>query len=102
MAYASQGDYLAEGPTMLETMNRNPAHRRNNTSSTNWILKMDYSGYLTISEGTCFKLNETSFFILSNIDGKNSYIRNPRRFLSTYPDENPEKCPRILKKFSSI
>lgn len=44
-----------------------------------------------INEGTCFKLNETSFFILSNIDGKTPTSKILQRFRSRYPDEDPEK-----------
>jgi len=51
-----------------------------------------------ISEGTCFKLNETSFFILSNIDGKTHTSEILGRFLSTYPDENPEKLSQDFEE----
>jgi len=44
-----------------------------------------------INEGTCFKLNETSFFILSNIDGKTPTSKILQQFHSRYPDEDPEK-----------
>jgi methyltransferase-like protein len=51
-----------------------------------------------INEGTCFKLNETSFFILSNIDGKTPTSKILQRFRSRYPDEDPEKVLRDFKE----
>jgi len=44
-----------------------------------------------VNEGTCFKINETTFFILSNIDGKTPTSKILERFHSRYPDEDPEK-----------
>ena len=51
-----------------------------------------------VNEGTCFKLNETSFFILSNIDGKTSITEILKRFHSRYPDEDPEKVSYDFKE----
>jgi hypothetical protein len=51
-----------------------------------------------VTEGTCFKLNETSFFILSNIDGKTPTSKILQRFHSKYPDEDPEKVSRDFEE----
>ena len=51
-----------------------------------------------INEGTCFKLNETSFFILSNIDGKTPTSKILQRFRSRYPDEDPKKVSGDFKE----
>lgn len=51
-----------------------------------------------IQQGTCFKLNDTSFFILSNIDGKTPTREILKRFLSRYPDENPEMISQDFKE----
>ena len=52
-----------------------------------------------VDEGTCFKLNETSFFILSNIDGKTPTSKILKRFHSRYPDEDTKK---VTKDFEEI
>ena len=44
-----------------------------------------------IQEGTCFKLNNTSFFILSCYDGKTPTSEILQELLSRYPNENSEE-----------
>jgi len=51
-----------------------------------------------LQEGTCFNLNETSFFILSCFDGKTSTSEILQKFLSRYPDEDPEKVSNDFKE----
>lgn len=51
-----------------------------------------------VQEGTCFNLNETSFFILSCFDGKTSTSVILQKFLSRYPDEDPEKVSNDFKE----
>lgn len=51
-----------------------------------------------VQEGTCFNLNETSFFILSCFDGKTSTSEIFRKLLSRYPDEDPEIVSNDLKE----
>ena len=51
-----------------------------------------------VQEGTCFNLNETSFFILSCFDGKASTSGILQKFLSRYPDEDPEKVSNDFKE----
>jgi len=67
------------------------------------LYKLDVNGGLfwlfNVDEGTCFKLNETSFFILSNIDGKTPTSKILKRFHSRYPDEDTEK---VTKDFEEI
>lgn len=55
-----------------------------------------------IEEGACFKLNETSFFILSCFDGKASISEISQKLLSRYPDENPEKVSNDFKETIDI
>jgi len=73
------------------------------------LYKLDVNGGLfwlfNIEEGSCFKLNETSFYILSCFDGKASISEIFQQLLSRYPTENPEKVSndftgivKILKK----
>lgn len=51
-----------------------------------------------VQEGTCFNLNETSFFILSCFDGKTSTSEIFRKLLSRYPDEDPEIVSNDFKE----
>jgi methyltransferase-like protein len=51
-----------------------------------------------VQEGTCFNLNETSFFILSCFDGKTSTSGIFRKLLSRYPDEDPEIVSNDFKE----
>ena len=51
-----------------------------------------------VQEGTCFNLNETSFFILSCFDGKISTSKIFRKLLSRYPDEDPEIVSNDFKE----
>lgn len=51
-----------------------------------------------VQEGTCFNLNETSFFILSCFDGKTSTSEIFRKLLSRYPDEDPEKVSNDFRE----
>ncbi len=51
-----------------------------------------------VREGTCFKLNETSFFILSCVDGKTSTSEILQRLHSRYTDEDPEKVSNDFRE----
>ncbi|MBU4373761.1 MAG: PqqD family protein [Euryarchaeota archaeon] len=51
-----------------------------------------------VREGTCFKLNETSFFILSCVNGKTSTLEILSRLHSRYPDEDPEKVSNDFRE----
>ena len=51
-----------------------------------------------VQEGTCFNLNETSFFILSCFDGKTSTSEIFRKLLSRFPDEDPEIVSNDFKE----
>jgi len=52
-----------------------------------------------IQEGACFKLNETTFFILSCFDGKASLSEIRQQVLSRYHNEDPKS---ILNDFDEI
>lgn len=43
-----------------------------------------------VEEGTCFDLNETSYFILSCFDGRKSMSEILKKVVSAYPDEDKE------------
>lgn len=70
------------------------------------LYKLDVNGGLfwlfDIEEGACFKLNETSFYILSCFDGNASISEILHQLLSRYPNENPEKVFNDLKKLVDI
>ncbi|MFZ2410365.1 MAG: PqqD family protein [Candidatus Methanoperedens sp.] len=70
------------------------------------LYKLDVNGGLfwlfNIEEGSCFKLNETSFCILSCFDGKASISKIFQQLLSRYPTENPEKVSNDLKEIVEI
>ncbi len=51
-----------------------------------------------IQKGTCFTLNATSFFILSNCDGKTSTSEILHQLLLRYPNEDPEKVSKDFKE----
>ncbi len=51
-----------------------------------------------VQEGTCFNLNETSFFILSCFDGKTSTSEIFRKLLSRYHAEDPEIVSNDFKE----
>lgn len=51
-----------------------------------------------VPEGTCFNLNETSFFILSCFDGKTSTTEIVWKLLSKYPDDDPEIVSNDFKE----
>lgn len=67
------------------------------------LYRLDVDGGLfwlfDIYKGTCFKLNETSFFILSCFDGKTSISNVLQKLQSRYPDEDKEK---VTKDFNGI
>jgi methyltransferase-like protein len=43
-----------------------------------------------IEEGTCFKLNKVSYFILSCFDGRRDISSIQEQVLLKYPNESPE------------
>jgi methyltransferase-like protein len=66
------------------------------------LYKLDYGGGLfwlfDIEEGTCFDLNETSYFILSCFDGKTPTSKILQKVLSKYANENPEKVSNDFER----
>lgn len=70
------------------------------------LYKLDVKGGLfwlfDIEEGACFRLNETSFYILSYFDGNSSISEILQQLLSRYPDENPEKVFNDLKEIVGV
>lgn len=51
-----------------------------------------------IEEGTCFNLNESSFFILSCFDGETPVSEIRQKFISRYPNESPEKLSKDFEE----
>lgn len=70
------------------------------------LYKLDVNGGLfwlfDIEEGACFKLNDTSFYILSYFDGNASISEILQQLLSRYPNENPENVSNDLKEIVGI
>ncbi len=51
-----------------------------------------------VKEGTCFNLNETSFFIISCFDGKTSTSEIFQRLLLRYPNEDQKIITNDFKE----